>query len=582
MAAARREIPPGALHHGATDQSEQQECIMTYFIFAVLLNRTLIVPPLAVAQHTGLNLVWPWTTVFNLPRLHTCLAPSYGPHTILLLPDYLTRSHSPHAYVSHLVCLKPTCNHEWTLRVLLRENPGIKLADKKGRPAAVNQSLVDRMGKVRLERLLEAVRVVEEEEGREGEEGRAEEEEGRTDGERGEKGEGQEEKALGIVEKKEEGTGQPGGSGEAGGMAVGGGNSGKAAETRRLLKEANNGAEERGVRAAAAAAAASQAPPPSAAAIAAAPEATTTQEPTVYAAPETSTAGAMATPSAAAQAAPPPPEAAAAAAVASPTPPEAAAAAALAAAAPPPPPAPAVAVAAAAPAAAAPGGDENSDLPAGHILTFGDLAGTSVIGHDWLLESALPLVTVPPDCSNLWRPHAAVMAFVDGFIAAHLGSQYMAVHLRRDDFYGHLKKQSYKRHVFLPIAAVGTFILSRAAAAGLNTVLLATDGTAAEVDMLTRMITATNATRLVTLHESRFAWSDTHSEPWGQALLALEHSMPEGGGKGVVRALAEKYICARAHVFYGTVYSSFSTDIIRIRAAEGMANCMDGKVGEEG
>ncbi|CAI7793036.1 unnamed protein product, partial [Closterium sp. NIES-54] len=241
--------------------------------------------------------------------------------------------------------------------------------------------------------------------------------------------------------------------------------------------------------------------------------------------------------------------------------------------------------AAAAPSAAAAGTttDTNeSSLPAGHILTFGDLAGTSVIGHDWLLESALPLITVPQGCSNLWRPHEAIMEFVDGFIATHLPSPFMAVHLRRGDFSGHLKKQSYKRHVFLPIAAVGEFILTRAAAASLHTVLLASDGTDAEVAMLTQLITASNTTKLVTLHESRFAWADTHDEPWGRALLALEQSLPEGGGKGVVRALAEKYICARAHVFYGTVYSTFSTDIIRIRAAEGVANCMDGKVGEDG
>ncbi|CAI5464375.1 unnamed protein product [Closterium sp. Yama58-4] len=189
---------------------------------------------------------------------------------------------------------------------------------------------------------------------------------------------------------------------------------------------------------------------------------------------------------------------------------------------------------------------------------------------------------VPPGCSNLWRPHAAVMEFVDGFIATHLVDPFMAVHLRRGDFSGHLKKQSYKRHVFLPIAAVAAFILSRAAAANLHTVLLASDGTEAEVAALSQILTASNATRLVTLHESRFTWADTHNEPWGRALLALEQSLPEGGGKGVVRALAEKYICARAHVFYGTVYSTFSTDIIRIRAAEGVANCMDGKVGEEG
>ncbi|CAI5524754.1 unnamed protein product [Closterium sp. Naga37s-1] len=388
--------------------AEQQECIMTYFIFAVLLNRTLLIPPLAVAQHTGLNLIWPWTAVFNVPRLHTCLSPSYGPLTTLLLPDYLARSHSPHAYVAHLICLKPTCNHEWTLRVLLREVPEIKLADKKGRPIAVNQSLVDRMGKVQLEKLLEAVKVVE------GEEERAEAEEGG----RAVEGESHADSSGGEQVKE-----QIGGSGAVGkgAAAAGGGSRGEEASMRRRLNEVGSGAEE-----------------------------------------------------------------------------------------------------------------------------------------------------------------TAIMEFVDGFIATHLPSPFMAVHLRRGDFSGHLKNQSYKRHVFLPIAAVGDFILSRVAAANLHTVLLASDGTDAEVAMLTQLITANNSTRLVTLHESRFTWADTHNEPWGQALLALEQSLPEGGGKGVVRALAEKYICARAHVFYGTVYSTFSTDIIRIRAAEGVANCMDGKVGEEG
>ncbi|CAI7906579.1 unnamed protein product, partial [Closterium sp. NIES-54] len=187
--------------------------------------------------------------------LHTCLSPSYGPLTTLLLPDYLARSHSPHAYVAHLVCLKPTCNHEWTLRVLLREVPEIKLADKKGRPVAVNQSLVDRMGKVQVEKLLEAVRVVE------GEEERAEAEEGGIVME----GEGHADSSAGEPDKEQVGgsaavRGEAATAGGSDAMGAAAGASGRV--MRRRLNEVGSGAEGQGtlpdIGAAIAAAAASQ------------------------------------------------------------------------------------------------------------------------------------------------------------------------------------------------------------------------------------------------------------------------------------------------------------------------------------
>lgn len=44
---------------------------------------------------------------------------------------------------------------------------------------------------------------------------------------------------------------------------------------------------------------------------------------------------------------------------------------------------------------------------------------------------------------------------------------------------------------------------------------------------------------------------------------------------GLVTAVVEKYICASAVAFLGTVGSTFSEDIVRIRVASSHASCSD-------
>ncbi|CAI5458893.1 unnamed protein product [Closterium sp. Yama58-4] len=213
------------------------------------------------------------------------------------------------------------------------------------------------------------------------------------------------------------------------------------------------------------------------------------------------------------------------------------------------------------------------------VLSLGDLNGLSLAGLPFDMLSPHPPFRL--SCVDLWMPPPPVEGFVTGFIDTFLGGDYAAVHLRRSDFSRvyHHAHQTKSHPAFLPIVAVGRFIMRRLANRSVTAVYLATDASQYEVELLERLLMgmAPGSPLIVVRLPAFGASSDEYQRfPWVKAFHEAERDM-EGGSNtnGIARALAEKHICARAKHFIGTPYSSYSKDIFRMREVQGLASCAD-------
>ncbi|CAI5493364.1 unnamed protein product [Closterium sp. Naga37s-1] len=213
------------------------------------------------------------------------------------------------------------------------------------------------------------------------------------------------------------------------------------------------------------------------------------------------------------------------------------------------------------------------------VLSLGDLNGLSLAGLPFDMYSPHPPFRL--SCTDLWLPPPPVEGFVTGFIDTFLGGDYAAVHLRRSDFSRvyHRTHQAKSHPAFLPIVAVGRFIMRRLANRSVTAVYLATDASQYEVELLERLLMGmAPGSPLVVVRLPAFgATSDEYQRfPWVKTFHEAERDM-EGGTNtnGIARALAEKHICARAKHFIGTPYSSYSKDIFRMREVQGLASCAD-------
>ncbi|CAI5971939.1 unnamed protein product [Closterium sp. NIES-65] len=139
-----------------------------------------------------------------------------------------------------------------------------------------------------------------------------------------------------------------------------------------------------------------------------------------------------------------------------------------------------------------PSSSPSTSLPyaATPVLSLGDLNGLTLAGLPFDMFSPHPPFRL--SCVDLWLPPPPVEGLVTGFIDTFLGGDYAAVHLRRSDFarvYRHAH-QTKSHPAFLPIVAVGRFIMRRLADRSVTAVYLATDASQYEVELLERLLMA--------------------------------------------------------------------------------------------
>ncbi|GJP34812.1 hypothetical protein CLOM_g19232 [Closterium sp. NIES-68] len=219
------------------------------------------------------------------------------------------------------------------------------------------------------------------------------------------------------------------------------------------------------------------------------------------------------------------------------------------------------------------------------LIPLGDL-GSSLFDESFHMEIDVPFFR-RPGCPNKLavQPHPAVFEAASRFVSDVLlkdvtqtreksssaensissqneGHRYMAIHWRRKDLITSFQDSG----AHLSTNRTARCIAARMAISGnLSTVFLATDAEAAEVEELTKAVLShVPKLRLMQLPPN------LEEQAWAQVLLPYQFEHP-----GLVRATLDKAVCALADVFLGTVASSFTDDIQRIRTGLRLAACED-------
>eukprot|EP00850_Spirogloea_muscicola_P006131 SM000029S10426 [mRNA] locus=s29:27678:30266:+ [translate_table: standard] len=227
------------------------------------------------------------------------------------------------------------------------------------------------------------------------------------------------------------------------------------------------------------------------------------------------------------------------------------------------------------------------------LLTLGDLFGST------LTDTALyahPFGPIRRTCKLPLRPHPAIIAAAEGFVNTFLGDRFLAVHLRRNDFWYVQRLCAQPEICYWPIPEVAGFIQEKAKSINTTVVLLATDAHPLEGDVLGQALqmiageacgSSVMQTELVngslhTLqHFSSFAanGSSSHKLSWLDDAWK-KAGFEDGSIAGFARMALEKVICSMSAAFLGTAKSTFSLHIIRMRLALGHHSCKDRQLGE--
>ncbi|GJP35210.1 hypothetical protein CLOM_g19719 [Closterium sp. NIES-68] len=214
------------------------------------------------------------------------------------------------------------------------------------------------------------------------------------------------------------------------------------------------------------------------------------------------------------------------------------------------------------------------------VISLGDAFALGLRGLPFFFEGGVP--PFKSTCADIWQPPPVIENFVKGFIDTFLGSEYAAVHLRRSDFAKTYLKEGHERErgSFLPIVTVAHFIIERLRDKGASVVYLATDASPSEIQLLEKLFLGSSSTSpLVVVRLPEFPKG---SEEYSQFAWVKKFQDLDSQEDGVLRALAEKHICANARFFIGTPRSTFSSDIFRLRVLHGRMNDVDAYLGDEG
>eukprot|EP00850_Spirogloea_muscicola_P018053 SM000161S02435 [mRNA] locus=s161:213354:216595:+ [translate_table: standard] len=214
------------------------------------------------------------------------------------------------------------------------------------------------------------------------------------------------------------------------------------------------------------------------------------------------------------------------------------------------------------------------------LLTLGDLYG-GVLTDPALY--AHPFGPIRRTCKLPLRPHPAIIAAAEGFVNTFLGDRFLAVHLRRNDFWAVQRLCAQPEICYWPIPEVARFIQEKAKRINATVVLLASDAHPLE-DKLLRARLGQSLSKVSVVRVPRqlsFAANGSSSQKlcWlGDAWKKA--GFEDGSIAGFARMALEKVICSMSAAFLGTAKSTFSLHIIRMRLALGHHSCKDRQLGE--
>lgn len=163
------------------------------------------------------------------------------------------------------------------------------------------------------------------------------------------------------------------------------------------------------------------------------------------------------------------------------------------------------------------------------------------------------------------QAHPVIRAAAAGIVSDLLGGDFVAMHLRRGDFYGLYKWPDIPR--------VARVLAKAAAVRGTSRIFVATNAHLLEMQFLTKVLNATKAgPRLELAFLPHIAELPTAvaARPWARAWMDLGFDKNR-----FAAATLEKHVCSQAALFIGSAWSTFSDDVYRIRRADRRINCED-------
>lgn len=202
-----------------------------------------------------------------------------------------------------------------------------------------------------------------------------------------------------------------------------------------------------------------------------------------------------------------------------------------------------------------------------NVIAFGNMFGVG--GRDLRFHGSGP-IKVLDSCRYYLTPSRTVLRTATGFVNTFLGSNFMAVHLRRGDFFQHCtKKDATGRHgkfpCFHPLQQIANCIAKRLDEnPELKVIFLATNGQDKEIETLKEYLA------LLKKPVPLLRLMGGVNSPWAEPLVKLGVDKDPD-----VLAMVEKTVCVLGSVFYGTAGSTFSGDIARLRDWWFLKSCKD-------
>ncbi|GJP43366.1 hypothetical protein CLOM_g2839 [Closterium sp. NIES-68] len=205
------------------------------------------------------------------------------------------------------------------------------------------------------------------------------------------------------------------------------------------------------------------------------------------------------------------------------------------------------------------------------VLVVGDLVNVQFA--EWPeAEAALDLPFKRSDkCPTalLIKPAGAMFLAAELFVReAFQGEPFIGMHWRRGDFKAYCFWHGPKNACYFPVQQVAYWVYRKTRELAINNLFLATNAKHAELEELTVLLNQMsdyklNIVRLPSVREKS-------KEKWMRPIQHLTLGRTE-----LIPVALEKLICAQSHVFWGSVASTFSMDIQRLRHGLRVASCND-------
>ncbi|KAJ8560141.1 hypothetical protein K7X08_004199 [Anisodus acutangulus] len=192
------------------------------------------------------------------------------------------------------------------------------------------------------------------------------------------------------------------------------------------------------------------------------------------------------------------------------------------------------------------------------VIAIGDVFFADV-EKKWVMQPGGP---ISHKCRTLVEPSRLILLTAQRFIQTFLGENFIALHFRRHGFlkFCNAKKSS----CFYPVPQAADCINRVAEKAIAAVIYLSTDAAESETGLLQSLVVNGKTVPLVRRPARNSA------EKW-DALL-YRHGLE---GDHQVEAMLDKTICALSDVFIGSMGSTFTEDILRLRKGWGSASVCD-------